>query len=179
MRRLTVEIGMLRRRAASEKLFASTTFANTTSEVRSAIAFPDFQNMESSVCALILRVSFCDGPPGRTRTARESPTGGAGGTPRAALDLSRNGNLIPALPPNRAMPGDIPFETYRRRRNGGLAVMDSDRRVVSTTSALVDALASATVRHILIDADLSDVPTLSLSPGQRIASVETPVTVRF
>jgi hypothetical protein len=57
--------------------------------------------------------------------------------------------------------------------------MDSDRRVVSTTSALVDALASATVRHILIDADLSDVPTLSLSPGQRIASVETPVTVRF
>lgn len=57
--------------------------------------------------------------------------------------------------------------------------MDSNRRVVSTTNELVDALASATVRHILIDADLADVPTLNLLPGQRIAGVKTPVTVRF
>ena len=37
MRRLTVEIGMSRRRAASEKLFASTTLANIISELRSVI----------------------------------------------------------------------------------------------------------------------------------------------
>src|SRR6202023_198867 len=36
-RRLTVEVGILRRRAASEKLFASTTFAKIVSELRSAI----------------------------------------------------------------------------------------------------------------------------------------------
>ena len=34
-----MDIGILRRRAASEKLLASTTFANTTSELRSVIAF--------------------------------------------------------------------------------------------------------------------------------------------
>jgi hypothetical protein len=37
MRRLTVEIGMSRRRVASEKLFASTTLANIISELRSVI----------------------------------------------------------------------------------------------------------------------------------------------
>jgi hypothetical protein len=40
MRRLTVEIGSLRRRAASEKLFASTTLANMMSELRSIIVVP-------------------------------------------------------------------------------------------------------------------------------------------
>jgi hypothetical protein len=60
-----------------------------------------------------------------------------------------------------------------------MAVMDSNRRVVSTTSELIDAVATATVRHILIDADLADVPTLNLLPGQCIAGVETPITVRF
>ena len=38
-RRLTVEVGILRRRAASEKLFASTTLAKITSELRSVIVF--------------------------------------------------------------------------------------------------------------------------------------------
>src|SRR5262249_43970157 len=37
IRRLKVEIGTLRRRAASEKLFASTTLANITSELTSVI----------------------------------------------------------------------------------------------------------------------------------------------
>ena len=41
MRRLTVESGMLRRRAASEKLFASTTLANIVSELRSVIVSRD------------------------------------------------------------------------------------------------------------------------------------------
>jgi hypothetical protein len=40
MRRLTVEIGILRRRDASEKLLASTTLAKMISALRSAIAFP-------------------------------------------------------------------------------------------------------------------------------------------
>jgi hypothetical protein len=42
--RLTVDIGILRRRAAAEKLFASTTFAKTTSELRSIVAFPRLEN---------------------------------------------------------------------------------------------------------------------------------------
>ncbi len=37
MRRLTVEVGILRRRAAFEKLFASTTLAKIISELRSDI----------------------------------------------------------------------------------------------------------------------------------------------
>jgi hypothetical protein len=40
-RRLTVEVGILRRRAASEKLFASTTFAKIMSELRSVIVRSD------------------------------------------------------------------------------------------------------------------------------------------
>ena len=40
MRRLTVEVGILRMRAAPEKLFASTTCANTTSEFRSVMILP-------------------------------------------------------------------------------------------------------------------------------------------
>jgi hypothetical protein len=40
MRRLTVETGILSRRAASEKLFASTTVAKIASEFRSIIIFP-------------------------------------------------------------------------------------------------------------------------------------------
>ena len=40
IRRLTVEIGILRRRAASEKLPASMTFANNARELRSAIGSP-------------------------------------------------------------------------------------------------------------------------------------------
>ena len=43
MRRLTVDSGILRRRAASEKLLASTTFANITRELRSVIAFPPWK----------------------------------------------------------------------------------------------------------------------------------------
>jgi len=39
-RRLTVDVGILRRRAASEKLFASTTLANIISEFRSVIVRP-------------------------------------------------------------------------------------------------------------------------------------------
>jgi hypothetical protein len=41
IRRLTVDTGSLRRRAASEKLPASATFAKTASELRSAIAVPE------------------------------------------------------------------------------------------------------------------------------------------
>src|SRR6266404_8986374 len=48
-RRLTVDIGILRRRAASEKLLASTTLANTTSELRSAIALPKMENSFSDI----------------------------------------------------------------------------------------------------------------------------------
>jgi hypothetical protein len=40
MRRLTVEVGILRRRAAFEKLFASTTLAKIMSELRSDIVIP-------------------------------------------------------------------------------------------------------------------------------------------
>src|SRR5260370_32672739 len=40
MRRLTVEVGILRRRAAFEKLFASTTLAKIISELRSDIVIP-------------------------------------------------------------------------------------------------------------------------------------------
>src|SRR5580658_5488797 len=40
MRRLTVEVGILRRRAAFEKPLASTTWAKMTSELRSDIGFP-------------------------------------------------------------------------------------------------------------------------------------------
>jgi hypothetical protein len=40
MRRLTVETGILRRRAASEKLFTSTTLAKIMSELRSIFIIP-------------------------------------------------------------------------------------------------------------------------------------------
>src|SRR5579863_3000914 len=46
MRRLMVEVGILRTRAAPEKLFASTTCANTTSEFRSVMLWPkDFSGV--------------------------------------------------------------------------------------------------------------------------------------
>src|SRR3984957_2691843 len=44
MRRLTVDVGILRRRAAFEKPLASTTWANMISELRSDIAFPMLEN---------------------------------------------------------------------------------------------------------------------------------------
>jgi hypothetical protein len=40
MRRLTVEVGIFRRRAASEKLFASMTLAKIASAFRSLIIIP-------------------------------------------------------------------------------------------------------------------------------------------
>ena len=44
MRRLTVDVGILRRRAAFEKPLASTTWAKMISELRSDIAFPMLEN---------------------------------------------------------------------------------------------------------------------------------------
>src|SRR5579862_1448794 len=44
MRRLTVDVGILRRRAAFEKPLASTTWAKMINELRSDIAFPTLEN---------------------------------------------------------------------------------------------------------------------------------------
>src|ERR1700722_2478961 len=44
MRRLTVDVGILRRRAAFEKPLASTTWAKMISELRSDIALPNLEN---------------------------------------------------------------------------------------------------------------------------------------
>jgi hypothetical protein len=45
MRRRTVEINILRRRAASEMLLASTTLANIGSEFGSVIFYPTYGNV--------------------------------------------------------------------------------------------------------------------------------------
>ena len=65
-----MEIGILRRRAASEKLLASTTLANTTSELRSAIAFPIIENSRRDRC-LTVKEAFAKASriPGRTAAA--------------------------------------------------------------------------------------------------------------
>src|SRR3981081_334730 len=86
IRRVTVDIGILRRRAASEKLLASTTFANTTSELRSAIALSKMENSSSDIAVCWAR--GCS-----HSLSTERPTAAAGTPPQTVLSAAAQGNV--------------------------------------------------------------------------------------
>jgi len=60
-----------------------------------------------------------------------------------------------------------------------MGLMKSRTREVRTTTELFAASADPGVRHVVVGADLAEVPTVRLLPGQRLSGADPSPTVRF